>query len=479
MEPSKFYKEWEMLYSIEAEELYNQYAGLDVNKDRMEKAAKDMIRISREFLQRHQPENLRLKQGLVESIVVSEQTPVTHKLHEERNRVISSKERFRGENVNWGNWRQFNSEAEPSKRKAVFDEFIQKASLIKSLIEEFFEISRQTYAKYNTTALEKYLEWEDVRYEDLHRLLEMLGDRAKSPFMKGAERYSEELFGKPFDYYDDMYVFRSRVYHPLKRRFAKLKNPIEIVKDVFEEMGLDLSRVNVDDADRPGKTPSPVTFYVQIPNDVRILFRQSDPFEDTSSVFHEMGHAIHGVSARSDKPIWNRYFTPIGVDETFSILFEHIVENPLVLNEVFKFNEEVANDIINRRHFMNLWFLVFYAANSILKLEYWRNNLSIEGASERYEELTARFFHRLPGDYWLLHHVMPSYNLYSPSYVIASVRVAELEQLLEHDYGDYWWKTKKAGRLLEELMSQRSDIDLSWSSLDPHPYLQRHTELSY
>lgn len=479
MEPRKFYKEWETLYSIQAEELYNQYAGFDVDKDRTEEAARDMIRISKEFLQQHQPENLRLKQGLVESIVGSEQTPTRHKLHEERNKSISSKEKFRGKNVNWGNWRQFNSEAEPGRRRVVFDEFIQKASLIKPLIEEFFEISRQTYAKYNMTALEKYLEWEDVRYGDLHRLLEMLGDRARSPFMKGAERYSEELFGKPFDYYDDMYVFRSRVYQPLRRHFAKLKNPIGIVKDVFDGMDLDLSRVNVDDGDRPGKTPSPVTFYVQIPDDVRILFRQTDPFEDTSSVFHEMGHAIHGISAQSDKPIWNRYFTSIGVDETFSILFEHIVENSLVLNEVFRFDEDIINDILNRRHFMNLWFLVFYAANSILKLEYWRNNLSIEEASKRYEDLTARFFHKLPGDYWVLHHVMPSYNLYSPSYVIASVRVAELEQVLERDYGDYWWKTKKAGKFLERLMSQRSDIDLSWSRLDPHPYLQRHTKLNH
>ncbi|MFX1362919.1 MAG: hypothetical protein ACFE7A_05660, partial [Promethearchaeota archaeon] len=69
------------------------------------------------------------------------------------------------------------------------------------------------------------------------------------------------------------------------------------------------------------------------------------------------------------------------------------------------------------------------------------------------------------------------YNLYSPSYVIASVRAAELEQLLARDYGSYWWKTKKAGKFLEELMSQRSDIDLSWSRLDPQSYLDRHAKL--
>ncbi|MFX0067713.1 MAG: M3 family metallopeptidase [Promethearchaeota archaeon] len=477
MEPSSFYKEWEELYRINSEELYNQYAGLDVNRERMEKAAKDMIRISKDFLQHHQPENRKLKHGLIESIVNAEQASIRHKLRRERNRKISGKKEFKGKKVNWGNWRQFNSQAEPDERKLVFDEFVQKVSLIRPIIEEFFEIARKAYAKYHTTALEKYLEWEDVRYEDLHRLLEMLGDGAKSQFMKTAEKYAQELFGKPFDYYDDMYVFRSRVYKPLKEYFADLKNPIKSAKDVFGRMGLDLSKVDTDDADRPGKTPSPVCFYIQIPDDVRILYRQTDPFEDTSSVFHEMGHAIHGVLAQSERPIWNRYFTSIGVDETFSILFEHLVENPLVLGEVFRFDEDVINDVINRRHFMNLWFLVFYAANSILKLEYWKNNLSIDEASNRYEELTKRFFHKLPGEYWLLHHVMPNYNLYSPSYVIASVRAAELEQLLERDYGSYWWKTKKAGKFLEELMSQRSDIDLSWSRLDPQSYLDRHAKL--
>ena len=95
------------------------------------------------------------------------------------------------------------------------------------------------------------------------------------------------------------------------------------------------------------------------------------------------------------------------------------------------FKEQIIKEILDRRRFVNLFFIVFYSANSLMKLEFWKYNYSIEEASKRYQELTKKFFLEIPGNYWLLHHVMPNYDLYSPSYLIAAMRVNSIVNEME------------------------------------------------
>jgi hypothetical protein len=155
------------------------------------------------------------------------------------------------------------------------------------------------------------------------------------------------------------------------------------------------------------------------------------------------------------------------------------MENPVFLKQELNLPDEVIKEIIDRRHFINLYFLVFYSANSLLKLEFWKNKYSYEKTSERYQELTERFFWRIPGDYWLLHHVMPNYDLYSPSYMIASVRVKEWNDQMSGEFGDDFWKNKQAGTVFKDLAATRGEFDLSIWDLDPKPYLEEQTSLSF
>jgi hypothetical protein len=123
---------------------------------------------------------------------------------------------------------------------------------------------------------------------------------------------------------------------------------------------------------------------------------------------------------------------------------------------------------------MELYFLTFYAANSLMKIEFWEESLSMEQANERYERYTEEFMGmRLPGNYWQLHHVMPDYDLYSPSYMVAALRAAELDRKLENLFGASWWAEKRSGDYIRRIASDGASIDLArFSKLDTRPYLK-------
>jgi hypothetical protein len=123
---------------------------------------------------------------------------------------------------------------------------------------------------------------------------------------------------------------------------------------------------------------------------------------------------------------------------------------------------------------MELFFLTFYAANSLTKIEFWEHKLTMEQADERYAQYSKDFMGMdVPGKYWQLHHVMPDADLYSPSYMIAAVRAVELCKRIRGRFGEKWWNDKKAGKYLRDLVAPGGEIDLqSFSKLDANVYLK-------
>jgi hypothetical protein len=198
------------------------------------------------------------------------------------------------------------------------------------------------------------------------------------------------------------------------------------------------------------------------------------PFTDMESSMHEHGHGMHFISISEDAHYWDKYTIPNGVAEMFSTLVERLMRKKAFLTRQFKASEEVADDVAERTRFMELYFLTFYAANSLMKVEFWEENLSMEQANDRYERHAEEFMGmRLPGKYWQLHHVMPDYDLYSPSYMVAAVRAAELDRKLTNLFGANWWTDKRAGNYICTVAKDGASIKLSgFSRLDTGPYLK-------
>ncbi len=112
-----------------------------------------------------------------------------------------------------------------------------------------------------------------------------------------------------------------------------------------------------------------------------------------------------------------------------------------------------------------------------MKAEFWRKKLSMEKASDLYAKLIKEYTGlEMPGEYWMLHHILPDAVMYVPSYLLAAVRAAELDSHLQGRFGDEWWTQTAAGGYLREIMEPGGRIDLSrFSRLDRSLFMNEIT----
>jgi len=168
-------------------------------------------------------------------------------------------------------------------------------------------------------------------------------------------------------------------------------------------MDFDPGKIIFDTEDRKNKYPSPICFFVRIPDDIRVLYKRESPIFDFQACFHETGHAIHASSVDANKEYWNKYRISMGIAEIFSTFLERLTKNIRHIESLFGptiINKIIIDKLIARTHFMELFFVTFYAANSLMKLEYWKRDLSIPQACDVYSRLIKEYTgFEVPGEY--------------------------------------------------------------------------------
>jgi hypothetical protein len=472
----------EQIYIAEMDERYNQHAGLYYSERMIERLA-EMRAISAETFVKlfSQPRELFL--GSLENIADSSTKKLELKLYNLRNeKIISSRYRFARAPVNWSTWRQFNSiEKDPKRRKHVFDEFISKTRYISPVIKERFDQMDRIYRKYSDnklTPLGDYLENEKISYSHLGDFVKSLGRQARKPFQEALHSISKKVLGRKAEYYDDFYFFRNRVYADLDKEFVGV-NPTEQVRRTLATMRFDLSSIHIDTEQRKNKYPSPICFFVQVPNDIRVLYKSESPYFDLQGCYHEMGHAVHASSISAEAEYWNRYSFSMGIAEIFSIFLERLTKNRKYLSSLGIKNNHVLEEIEARNNFMDLFFVTFYTANSLMKAEFWHEKLSIEKASDVYARLIKEYTgFEIPGEYWMLHHILPDAIMYVPSYLIAAVRAVELDHHLQDRFGEKWWTQVETGKYIREIIQPGTAINLSrFSRLDSSLFMNELTDI--
>jgi hypothetical protein len=483
-------KEWceidEILYSAETNEQYLQFAGYDYDKKNIENLSKMKFLISEIFVRSFSKPRI-LFLSSIENISESKTKTLELKLHDLRGTKIKSRYfKFNGKQVNWNNWRQFNScENDNNKRKIVFDEFIKKTKYISPVIYLRFKRIREIYSNFSDkinensrkpfSPLDGYLTSEKITLSELRVLVSELGQRARARFQSELNS-GRKLIGKDPEYYDDFYFFRNRIFSSIEKYFLKI-NPVTTVKKTLRSIGFDFSKIHFDTNDRPNKYPSPICFFVKIPSDIRVLYKNESPYFNLQSCYHETGHAIHASSIDPDLNYWEKYKFPMGIAEIFSILIERLTKNPLYLKDIGISNDKVLCELVSKNNFMELFFVVFYTANSLMKMEFWNRNLTIYETSRLYEKLIKKYMGlEVPGEYWMLHHILPESTMYVPSYMLAAIRAAELETYLINRFGERWWNDPVAGKKVREIMSKGGTINLNeFSKLDQNIFMREIT----
>ena len=109
---------------------------------------------------------------------------------------------------------------------------------------------------------------------------------------------------------------------------------------------------------------------------------------------------------------------------------ERLTRNKKYLEKQLKISNSLKLDkIIELNNFMELFFMTFYSANPLTKMVFWVNKRSIENTNKIYSSMLKKYTNIvMPGQYWMLHHIMPESIMYVPSYLLAAVRAAELEK---------------------------------------------------
>ncbi|HJU33691.1 MAG TPA: hypothetical protein VJ695_01075 [Nitrososphaera sp.] len=461
----------EQIYIAEMDERYKQFAGISNNEPMIERLA-EMRAISAETFVNFFSEPRELVLSSLDNIADSSTKKLELKLYNLRNeKIISSRYKFGRAPVNWSTWRQFNSvEKDPKRRKHVFDEFISKTKYISPLIKERFDQMNRIYGQYSynkLSPLDGYLKNEKISYTHLVDFVKSLGRQAKKPFQEALQNISKKVLGRDAEYYDDFYFFRNSVYADLEKAFVGV-NPLEQVRRTLATMQFDLSSIHIDMEQRKNKYPSPICFFVQVPNDIRVLYKSESPYFDLQGCYHEMGHAAHASSINAQAEYWNRYTFSMGIAEIFSIFLERLTKNRKYLSSLGIKNNDIVEEIGERNNFMDLFFVTFYTANSLMKAEFWHDKLSMERASEVYARLIKEYTgFEMPGEYWILHHILPDAIMYVPSYLIAAVRAVELDHHLQDEFGEKWWTQVEAGKYIREIMEPGAAINLPrFSRLD-------------
>jgi len=477
----------EAIHVAATDEEYKKFAGINNNEKLIERLAELTLYNSEIFINTFSnPRTLVL--GSIEDIAYSKTKKLELELHNTRNtKIISSVHQFNDSYVNWSTWRQFNSlEKNHLDRKEVFDEFITKTKFISSIVEARFSLIKKVYQEYqsikdilgnNESPLSGYLENERISNNQLIEFIKSMGDRAKKPFRDELSDISKKILGREPEYYDDFYFFRNRAFSDMETNFLAV-NPLLEVKRILEFMEFDINKIHFDTDDRKNKYPSPICFFVHIPDDIRILYKKESPYFDLQGCFHETGHAIHANSIGKNNEYWDKYRIPMGIEEIFSIFLERVTKNSYYIRSLFSSSNmdinRTVNELESRNKFMELFFVTFYTANSLMKLEYWNKNLTADEANDVYSRLIKEYMgFEMPGEYWLLHHILPESIMYVPSYLLAAVRAAELDHHMQNTFGDKWWIERGAGRALRAIMKPGANVDLSqFSKLDSNIFLK-------
>ncbi len=168
----------------------------------------------------------------------------------------------------------------------------------------------------------------------------------------------------------------------------------------------------------------------------------------------------------------------MGIAEIFSIFFERLIKNMQYLSSLGIQDERTLAKFWERNNFMELFFVTFYTANSLMKAEFWHKDLSIESATDLCAKLIMEYTDfEIPCEYWMLHRILPEAVIYVPSYLLAAVRSAELDLHLRCESGSKWWTDASVGKYIREIIGPWTKIDLAmFSKLDSNLFLKEITE---
>lgn len=270
--------------------------------------------------------------------------------------------------------------------------------------------------------------------------------------------------------YDIPFAFRGEEFDS---HFTK-ENLVEKFYATLRGMGIEpesYGNIHVDLEDRPKKTPRAFCAPIRVPDNVMLVIRPTGGWRDYDAFFHEGGHAFHLGNIKAGLAPEFRYLGDNSVTEAFAFLFNYLPSNPLWLKDVLGMDDPsgyVRFTLTNK-----LMFLRRYASKLSyeLKLHSAKVTPEFQGVYRTCLQRALKFRHT---EKHYLEDVDDAF--YCAEYLRAWILEGQIRAALEDQFGEDWFKKKRAGDFLRELWSygQKYTADelvktIGYVALDPDP----------
>lgn len=264
------------------------------------------------------------------------------------------------------------------------------------------------------------------------------------PYFHALARWSQTILGMANpDAADMFYLLRAAQFDalfPRERLESTVYNASALLGISLEER----SGLQIDLEMRPGKSVRPFSAFVQVPGDIKLVVNPAGGHQDYKAVFHELGHALHGLHIPAHLPFATRYLGDESVGEAFAFLFEQLPTHPVWLRQLLGLTNNT--DYIDYMRFIRLLFVRRCAAKVLYESQLYTGAENPEAlyASLLQEHLGLN----ISAAYYLLD---VDDGFYNAQYFRAWILAAQLAAQLTAHIGDEWVTSPATGAFLQPL----------------------------
>lgn len=287
-------------------------------------------------------------------------------------------------------------------------------------------------------------ELRDLRLSELQQMAASFLALTADPYFASLRQWGEKIVGTTaVDAADIFYLMRGA-------RFDALFPPEKLVSSMHQTargMGMDLAHcpgLELDLEPRPQKSPRPFCAYVRVPEKIKLVINPRGGHEDYRAVFHELGHALHGLHIDPDLPFARRYLGDDAVGESFAFLFENLTANPAWLHHIMGVAKTA--EYTSYMRFIRLLFIRRCAAKLLYEVQLHRGT---ENPKALYAALLREHLGiNIASAYYLLD---VDDGFYNAQYFRAWMLESQLVIYLREQFGEKWFASVQAGDFLKRL----------------------------
>ncbi len=308
--------------------------------------------------------------------------------------------------------------------------------------KQVYELACSTgFANYYTL----YDELRQLNLAQLRKLAQEILSETAEIYFQSLSAWSEQLIGTEKPHPADIpYLLRVAQFDGLFQ-YHDLQ---AILTTSTESMGINLADypgLEIDLTDRPTKSPRPFCAFVRVPDQIKLVARPIGGASDFTAVFHELGHALHGLHTNPSLPFVARYVGDDSVGEAFAFLFENLTINPHWLTVYL--GTHTYENYAEFARFKRLLFIRRYAAKLLYECQL--HSGLLDYPAETYAKILSEH---------LGIDIRPEFYLfdlddafYTAQYLRGWLLEAQLRQKLEEQFGMHWFLSPHAGTFLQEL----------------------------